>query len=207
VADVVIRDYVGIATEAGIGGPVPLVRGMAWATAQRLGVVYHVRWAPVFVPEPAPRGIVAAQGVGFGDQLAVSTGPLSNPWESLPETTVPPVTRECDLPLEQIVDGNAYPLVCGNHVNVAAWDYFAPSKGTAAILGLGRGATVCGVVRALKSDSSYGGNLTPNTMVSVLEMADVYYGWHIGDGLVAQIDQGGSLMSPSVPPQDRCTYG
>jgi hypothetical protein len=113
-----------------------------------------------------------------GNELVVSTGPLTNPWGALRGATGPPVGRECTATIHLSEDGNAGPLTCyGTHVNVEAWDFYAALRPP--IMRLPRGLSTCQVVPHLVNR----GLSTPEN-ISAFVLANVYNGWHVPFGFV-----------------------
>ncbi|MGH9917295.1 MAG: hypothetical protein ACRD6W_00255 [Nitrososphaerales archaeon] len=150
-------------------------RAFAHRCGQSLGSVYKV-------PNAARAGTVVSESQPFtGNRLVVSTGPLANAWAVLSGAAGPPVAAECTATLQLYQDGNAGPLTCrGEHVNVEAWDYFALSHPP--IMRLARGLSVCQVAPFIDLDYISG-----PIAYSIFELANVYNGWHVPDGLAAHL--------------------
>jgi hypothetical protein len=158
-----------------VGKTLGAAEALARHCHQGLGHVYRV-------PDVAPAGIVVSQSPPYtGNELVVSTGPLTNPWAVLPRASDSPVAKECTATLHLSEDGNAGPLTCGgDHVNVEAWDYFVHIH--APIMGLPRHQTVCQVAKYIGAYYVSG-----PVSYSIFELANVYNGWHVPAGLAAHI--------------------
>jgi hypothetical protein len=134
------------------------------------------------VPDRAPAGTVISQDpVNPGGRLVVSTGPLRHRWAVLAGAKNPPVRSECAAPLRLDADGNAGPLTCGNdQVNVEAWDYFALNHFP--VMSLPRGSSECRVVGTITKDY-----VSVPINDSAFQLANVYNGWRIPEGLAAHV--------------------
>lgn len=150
-------------------------RALARRCRQRLGYVLKVA-------SPAPPGTVISQSQPYtGNSLVVSAGPPTNKRAVLRGAAGSPVSTECTATITLTEDGNAYPLTCyGSHVNAEAWDFYAALRSP--IMRLPRKQTVCQVAAHI-SDS----RLSSPEQYSAFELANVYNGWHVPDGLAAHL--------------------
>ncbi len=165
---------------------------MTLTAAESLAQRCHLQLSFVYrVPDPHRAGTVVAQSPD-ASRLVVSTGPVASRWSVLMGTSSPPVAAECDTTLSLGEDGTAAPITCGtDHVNVEAWDSYALLRPP--VMGLPRRSPTC-----------YVAGYVPLTDVSTpigidaAEIAKVYNGWSIPDGLIAHV------FDVGPPYRDRC---
>ncbi len=145
------------------------------------------------VPDPAPPGTIISVGPPNPPyyRVVVSTGPITSPWAVLPGASGPPVAAACMATLQLAEDGSAGPLTCGTRrVNVEAWYYFALLH--LPVMGLAKNSSAC-VVAAYVVLNYQTGPINS----SAYELANVYNGWHVPQGLVDHVLVG-------TPYDDRC---
>jgi hypothetical protein len=150
-------------------------RALAKRCRQPLGYILRVL-------STAPPGTVISQSQpNTGNSLVVSTGPLTNKRAVLRGAAGSPVSTECTATITLTEDGNAYPRTCyRSHVNVEAWDFYAALH--ARIMRLPRKLTVCQVAAHIID-----ARLTSPEQYSAFELANVYNGWHVPNGLAAHL--------------------
>jgi hypothetical protein len=129
-----------------------------------------------------------------GNELVVSTGPLTNPSGGLRGAAGPPVTRECTATIHLTEDGNAYPLTChDSHLNVEAWDFYAALRPPT--MRLRRNLSACQVAAHIP-----GARMSTPEDISAFKLANIYYGWHVPIGLVDHV------LDVGPPYHDTCPH-
>lgn len=108
--------------------------------------------------------------------VEVSSGPLGNPWATLPMASLPPAAPECTVTVAFDVDGNLGPATCeSGEVNAAAWVLVARwfgNDGFGPFVRLGSRATPAEIIRIFRHGVPSG-----PIGVTEYELASAYYQW------------------------------